>query len=202
MAHHFYGRYMIASGRLDDALRELSLALELDPISLRINVAMAEGLYLARRYDKSMEQLQKILEMDPNYEAAQRLLGTVYEQQGLYDKCVEEYLKGRIVAGQKPESVESLRQAYKRAGMKGYWQEALKLAGSRVEKGTISPYSIAVLHENLGDTDKAFEWLEKSYEDRSLWLAYLRYDPKLDRLRSDPRYSDLLRRIGLGEIRR
>lgn len=195
IAHHYYGRYLSAVGRLPEAIRELQLAQELDPLSLRISTTLAELLYLDRRYDEAIEQFRKALEMDPNFAAAHEFLSLAYEQKQLYRESIEEALRARTLGGGAPKALDELQLAYEKGGMNGFRRQSLNLLKGRLDGGAVAPYRVAVLYASLGDNDRAFEWLAKAYEDRSVWIAYLRYDPRLDALRNEPRYKALLKRI-------
>ncbi|HJQ26326.1 MAG TPA: winged helix-turn-helix domain-containing protein [Blastocatellia bacterium] len=195
IAHHYYGRYLSAVGRLDEAIGEVKRAQELDPVSLRISTTLAELFYLDRRYSEAIAQFRKTLEMDPNFASAHEFLSLAYEQQQLYKEAVEEMLRAKALLGTSPKTLDALKLAFEKGGMNGYRQQALGLMKVRLEDGAVAPYRVAVLYACLGENDHAFEWLERAFADRSLWIAYLRYDPRLDALRAEPRYQALLKRI-------
>jgi DNA-binding winged helix-turn-helix (wHTH) protein/TolB-like protein/Tfp pilus assembly protein PilF len=195
IAHHYYGRYLSAAGRLDEAIREVKLAQELDPVSLRISTTLAEMFYLDRRYDEAIAQFRKTLEMDPNFASAHEFLSLAYEQKQLYRESVEEALRSRALLGASPKTSEELKRGYEKGGMNGYRRQALNLLKERIEGGAVAPYPVAVLYACLGENDRAFQWLGKAFDDRSVWVAYLRYDPRLDALRAEPRFQTLLKRI-------
>jgi len=195
IAHHYYGRYLSAAGRLDEAIGEVKLAQELDPVSLRISTTLAEMFYLDRRYDEAIAQFRKTLEMDPNFASAHEFLSLAYEQKQLYRESVEEALRSRALLGASPKRSEELKRAYEKGGMNGYRRQALNLLKDRIEGSAVAPYRVAVLYACLGENDRAFQWLGKAFDDRSVWIAYLRYDPRLEALRAEPRFQTLLKRI-------
>jgi DNA-binding winged helix-turn-helix (wHTH) protein/TolB-like protein/Tfp pilus assembly protein PilF len=195
--HHNYSRYLCAIGQIDQAIVELTLAQQLDPLSLRICGALGETYYLARQYDQAKAQFQKALDMDANMISAHLNLGLVYEGQNLPEQAVAELLKADQLASTKPDQLASLKRAYEKAGMKGYWQEEINMRRQLIDNGTVSPYRIATIYARLGAREPAFEWLEKAFHDHTVWLAFFRYDPRLDALRADPRYTVLMKRAGL-----
>jgi len=205
-AHYFYGYlYLVAVGRMDEAIAEVKKALELDPLSLIINTNLGHTYYFARQYDKALEQYRKTVEMDPNFGGGLRWkLATLYEQLGRYEEAIPEHQKNFAVRwGSSAEAAAmaaEVRKAYLQSGPKGYWQRRLELAIQR-QRRSPEPYQSAMdlagLYSRLGDKDKAFEWLEKAYQDVDEDLLILKVDPMFDPLRSDSRFQDLLRRIGL-----
>ena len=206
-AHYFYGIvYLVAVGRMDEAIAEVKKALELDPLSLIINTNLGYTYYYARQYDKALEQYRKTVEMDPNFGGGLHYkLAAVYEQLAKYEEAIPEHQKNfAIRLGSSAEAAAAmaaeLRKAYLQSGPKGYWQKRLELA-IQMRRRSPEPYQSAMdlagLYSRFGDKDKAFEWLEKAYLDVDEDLTTLKVEPDFDPLRSDPRFQDLLRRIGL-----
>jgi serine/threonine protein kinase/Tfp pilus assembly protein PilF len=196
-AHHQYSHYLTAVGRTHESLVESLRALELDPLSLPLNAHLGWHYLYARQYDQAVEQCRKTSEMDPNYPQAHDFLAGAYEQKGMYEEAITEFQKAINLSGDSSHIKAELGHAYAIAG-KG--EEALKiideLKGPSKET-YISPYDVAAIYVGLGQKDQAFEWLQKASEDRSDWLRYLKVDPRLDPLRLDPRFADLVRRVGL-----
>ena len=158
---------------------------------------MGQILYYARRYDEAIEQCRKTLELDPNYAMAHTHLGQAYIQKRMYREALEELQKAIILSEQNPEVIAVLGYAYAAAGDR---KEAEGVIGELTElsKGRYVPsYSIAEIYAELGRKDEAFAWLEKAYQERAPGFVDLKVEPTLDSLRSDPRYIDLLRRVGL-----
>ena len=193
---YFYAfMYLSPRGRHDEAIAEMKQALETDPLSLIINANLGEIYYNARRYDQAIEQGRKTLEIDPSFGVAHSNLMDVYEQKGMYPEAIGEV---KTFGEQAQRRAALLEGAYRAAGARGYWQKRLELSLDLLKQGEyIEPTIIGSIYGQLGDKDRAFEWLEKAYGERDSQLANLRAEPRNDPLRSDPRFKDLLRRIGL-----
>ncbi|MFN2516591.1 MAG: protein kinase [Pyrinomonadaceae bacterium] len=197
LAHHWYAVYLMSAGRMDEALAQSKRAQELDPLSLPINMTLGWILLIARQYDQSVEQLRKTLEMDPNFIIAHHRLGLVYEQQGKYDQAIAEFRQVLNLSAGKPLGIASLAHAYALAGKREEAQKHLAELLEMSKQRYVSPASIAIIYAALGDKDQAFAWLEKADKANDLILVRLKVDPRFDSLRSDPRFVDLVRRIGL-----
>ena len=191
-AHHRYSLHLPIMGRLDEAVSEAKKAQELDPLSLIINENVGDVLFLARRYDEAEQQLRKTLELDPNFFVAHGTLAKVYEAQGMFEKSLDVGLTGAP-----PEIIARVKKIYAASGMKGVWKKRLDRLLEDSTREYVSPYTIALVYARLDDSDKAFEWLEKALEERSILFTYLIADPRFDSLRADPRFADLLRKVGL-----
>ena len=197
-AHHWYGIFLANLGRHVEARQEAQLAVEREPLSLLMNMTGALNFYLARQYDLAIAQLQRVIEMEPNFPAVHGVLGCVYVQKQMFLQALAEYqtvielTKGATVV---ETSVKVLMgQAHARSGKKA---EAMQLLEEANAAGTASPYSIAGLYAALNNQDKAFESLNKAYEEHDMQLVSLKVDPSLDGLRNDVRFADLVRRVGL-----
>jgi TolB-like protein/DNA-binding winged helix-turn-helix (wHTH) protein len=195
-AHEGYAHYLRAVKRLDEAVVESKRAVELEPTSIIFNRDVGMMLYYARRYDETIEQCQKTLELDPNMETMYDWLARAYEQKGLYDQAVAAYLRDRELSNLSQE-VAPLKEAYVASGWKGYWTKALDLIKERAAQRYVSPDEFAVIYAHLGENDQAFAWLEREYEERRWEITAINSDPVWDGLRSDPRYSGLVMRMGL-----
>jgi len=194
-AHHWYAWHLSLLGRYDPAIAEMRKAQNLDPLSLIINADLAELLVVAHSYDESILQSRKTIEMDPNFALAHNQLAQAYLQEHRYDEAIAELTKAIKLSGGSPAFIANLARAYVASGKRS---EALKLLND-LKKRSNPSYSnaaeIAVIYASLGDTDQAMNWLEKGYEERFNPGVLLR--PGFDPLRSDPRFQDLVRRIGL-----
>jgi serine/threonine-protein kinase len=197
IAHSWYAVYLMSAGRFDEALAQVRRAQELDPLSLPTNMALGWVLLNARQYDQSVEQLRKTLEMDPNFILAHHRLGLVYEQQGKYDEAIAEFRQVINLSAGKPPGIATLAHAYALSGKRAEAQKALAELQEMSKQRYVSPASIAIIYAALGDKDLAFDWLEKAAKARDVMLARLKVDPRFDSLRSDPRFADLERRIGI-----
>jgi eukaryotic-like serine/threonine-protein kinase len=195
LAHHMYANLLGGEGRLDEAIAERKRALEIDPLSLRSNALLAEDYYLSRRYDEAIEQYRKTSEIDPDFTLID--LGSVYERKGMNAQAIAEYLTAEARSGMREEDAATLKQAYAALGMRGYWQKRLDLMEKESKQRRVRALTLANLYARLDEKDQAFEWLDKACEERDLRLIFLNVDPIYDGLRSDPRYQDLVRRIGL-----
>jgi len=195
-AYHQYAWPLAMSGRTSDSLAELTHAQQLDPLSLFIATDMNVPFYVARQYDLSIEKSRKVIEMEPNFYLAHFTLALALAQKHDYRGAISEFGKARLLSDV-PWNYAGLGYVYATSGRK---QEAFQVIADLKEKGKqryVSSYAIATVYAGLGDRDKTFEWLEKAYQQRSPGLTWLKVEPMLDSIRSDPRYADLLRRMGL-----
>lgn len=195
-AHQRYGSYLTFMGRFEESIRHYETALELDPFSLQINMNLATTYYLRCEYDRAINHLLKTIELEPNYMPTHFVLGCAYIQQGRLAEAIAEFqLIYKLDA-----------EAYLALGFMGY---AHALAGQRAEAETllsvlqdisqrkyVSPYSMLVIHLALGPEERVFEILEQLYEERNDWLVWLKVSPELKSVRNDPRFKDLMRRVG------
>lgn len=199
-AHQAYALYLASVGRLDAAQTEIKKARELDSQSLSINRDFGRLLYYAREHAQAIEQFRLALKIDsfePLAIPLRRLLGWTYLHNRMPEQALSEFLEILQLQKTSPERIDALRQAYARDGMRGYWLKWLELQRERIKRAGLSPFYVAQIYAYLDDKDQAFSYLQKAYEDRSLGLAALRYDPSFDSLRADSRYVALLRRLGL-----
>jgi TolB-like protein/DNA-binding winged helix-turn-helix (wHTH) protein/Tfp pilus assembly protein PilF len=189
--HAGHSDYLAKVGRPQAAIAEAKLAAELDPLSLRSYFDLGLHYYNARQYDLALEQTRKIRELDP-YADVQWLLGVTYREKGMYEEAIREFQK----MGGHPYALAHLGNAYARAGRVAEARETISNLKDRLQKESVT-YGIALVYAGLGETDEAFAWLKKAYIVRDKGLTYLRVDPPLDPLHSDPRFRDLVRRVGL-----
>jgi len=198
LAHARYAHYLSELGRADEALAQAETARRLDPISLDVNSTRGYVLYNARQYDQAIEQFRHTLEMYPQASGPNFDLMACYERKGMYDESVAESLKRKEQSGLKPEVLKALREAYARDGIKGWWRKDLETA--KVQ-GWASDCNFASLYALLGEKDQALKALESAYqkrkEERCPWLRSLKVNPVFDDFRGDPRFQELVRRVGL-----
>jgi len=194
-AHHWYAWHLALLHRYDEALAEMRKAESLDPLSLVINADLAELLALAHSYDQSILQSRKTIEMDPNFALAHNHLGQAYLQMHMYDDAIAELQKAVQLSGGGPTCMANLARANAASGKKSEAEKLLRDLKKRSGPGYSHGSEIAVIYASLGDSDQAMNWLEKGYEERFNPGVLLR--PGLDPLRSDPRFQDMVHRIGL-----
>ncbi len=193
-ARHFYALYLTMRGRFDEAHAEINRAQELEPSSLFIHANAGHILYQARRYDEAVNQLKRVLEMNPGIDLARNLLGVAYLQKGMYEQAIAELQRPATL----PAGGEgSLGQAYALAGRRSAALKEIARLQALSKQRYVAPYSLAMIYASLVDEEKALDWLEKAYEDRSTRLVWVKVDPSLDKLRSEPRFKAILKRMGL-----
>jgi TolB-like protein/Tfp pilus assembly protein PilF len=191
LAHQWYGGYLERVGRTDESIAERKLAVELDPLSASTNFELGLAYYYARDYDRAIEQLQKALELEKGFPSARQVLLASYAQKGQYDLAV--------VKLQEFEETDSpmAGQIYAMIGRRDDTIRVIEGLDRRSRQQYISAVNFALLYTTLGDKDKAIEYLEKGYEERSFQMQFLKVDPRWDSLRDDPRFQEILRRVGL-----
>jgi len=197
--HWSYGVALLHEGRFVDAINEEKRAVELDPLSLPNNRALGAAFYFARQYDQAIEQDRKTLELDPNFELAHISLAQDYIQKSMFKESIAETEKALAISPGNSATLLNLGYAYAVAGRRAEAKKVVDQLNERSKQKYISPRLIARLYVGLGEKDKAFAYLEKSYEDRSIEFGFgsINVDPTFDPLRSDPRFQDLLRRMNL-----
>jgi eukaryotic-like serine/threonine-protein kinase len=196
-ANHWYAEYLMTMGRHAEAIARMKASQELDPLSLIISVAIGWAFYMGRRYEEAIEQLRRTVELDPNYPVTYWILGLLLRKMGCYEEAIVEGEKGVKLSGGSPLIRAALAQSFAAAGRS---QEAVQILGDLTELAKqryVAPYFFAGIHIGLGENDRAMEYLERAYAERSHWLIYLHIDPSMDGLRPDARFQELLRRIGL-----
>ena len=197
VAHHWYALCLTALGRVDEAVKEMQIARQLDPLSIRINADLGMAYLSAGKYDEAIRQEEKTLELDSNARVAYWISGMAYQQKGLFVEAIENFQRALQLAPDNSNFLAALGHAYASSGNTA---EATKIADTLLaknERRPVSPFFIALVYAGLDDKDKAFEWLEKSYEERSGSVRYLKMEPRLRNLRNDPRYTVLMRKVGL-----
>jgi DNA-binding winged helix-turn-helix (wHTH) protein/TolB-like protein/Flp pilus assembly protein TadD len=197
-ARQFYGVYLLAVGRRDEAVQETRRALELDPPSHLNNTQLGRALYLAGRFDEVIEQCQKALELDPGSASARAYLGQAYAHKGMLREALIELERAVELSGGRPEMKAALAYAYALAGKGTETRRIIEELSSSGADASITSYHVATAYAAFPDPDKAFAKLREAYEARDIFLGVrLKTDPKLERLRPDPRFAELLRRLGL-----
>jgi TolB-like protein/DNA-binding winged helix-turn-helix (wHTH) protein/Tfp pilus assembly protein PilF len=196
-AHHWYGDYLSIRSRHDEALAEAKHALELDPLNLMISTWVGFRYYVARDYSRAIDQNRNSVELDPSFAAAHLLLGEDYRGAGLHSEAVSELKKAANLSGDNPLYTAQVAVGLAGAGRYG---DALRIAHELEtisRKRYVSPYGMAQIYAASNKKEDTFKWLQAGYEDHAVWMGYLAVDPIFDQYRSDERFKDLLRRVGL-----
>lgn len=193
-----YGWFLMSLGRFDEATVEMERARELDPSSLTINVGRGRLFYFSRQYDRALEHFKNIIAVEPNDGSSHFALFAIYAQKQMYPEAVEAFLKAMSFNHAPPERLEEFREAFRAAGWQGFLRKQLEVLERAAKNGRqVDPYTIANLHIRLGQKEEAFPWLEKTFELHDPSTIQFKIEPTYDILRDDPRYAELLGRIGL-----
>ncbi len=196
-AHHWYAEFLATQGRFDEALREIKLAADIEPLSMPVSVDWGYYLFFARRFDEAIAQFRKTLRFDPNNSNALTFMSATYEAMGDHKLAVNAYLEFLRVRNRTPEEIETFKITFDQKGMTAYWRMKLGRLQSAVSKGDpAAALRAAYLHSSLGEKDQAIALLETAYQKRFYALWYMKVDPRYDNLRNDPRFADLLKRVG------
>jgi serine/threonine-protein kinase len=198
-AHQWLAEHLSALKRNEEAIAEIRRALDLDPLSVIMNRIYGDILVDGRRYDEAIAQYQKTLDLDPNFPTAHYFLGRAYEFKGMYDLAVAEYTKSQGVSIIPPEEIQKLKDVYARSGWKAYLQMSIDMLMPDSQRTLFPPFAIATFYARLGNNDETMKWLEKGYEEREFRMTLLSVSPEFDGLRADPRFRELVRRMGLPE---
>ncbi|HEV7398274.1 MAG TPA: protein kinase [Pyrinomonadaceae bacterium] len=194
LAHRWYAAYLRIVGRHEEAITEINLARNLDPLSPGVNATVGYIYSSAGRYDQAIQVLRKTVELDENYPYTQLFLGFTYAGKGQWREAIAAYEKATKLGLDTPSTKISLGTAYARAGDRKQAQEILKQLQSG--EAYVSPAELAILYGNLGDLDQAFSELQKAYAVHDLQLQYLKVGPGFDPLRSDSRFETMLQKVG------
>jgi TolB-like protein/DNA-binding winged helix-turn-helix (wHTH) protein/Flp pilus assembly protein TadD len=196
-AHHWYALSLMWMGRLDEALREIRRARELDPLSLVINANLGFVLAGARRYDEGIEQCRATLDMDSNFAQAHYRLGQIYVLRGMNKDAIPELEKAIALSGGSPRATAELGLAYGLLGNKGQALKLVRALNEDSRRRYVSPFNLAVIYGAVGENELTLKWLEKAYEERSPSLSLLKLSPAFNGVRLEPRFVNLVHRIGL-----
>jgi len=198
-AHLSYAHLLSNTGRRAEALAEAKRARELDPLNLRTGALEGQFLLHAGRTDEALERLQKTFELDPNYYLAHQFASSAYIEKGMYGEAVAEAQKAIDFSGGSVHPTMllgyALAKSGKRAEARGLLEGLLKLSNERY----VPPYFVALIYNGLGERDEALAWLERAFERRDAFIVFLKVEPKWNNLREDPRFQDLLRRVGFSQ---
>jgi tetratricopeptide (TPR) repeat protein len=194
IAHLWYAWTLASTGRFEESIAEAERALELDSLSLEINWFLGVAYYFARQYDRAIEQFRKTLELEPNFYLPHTFLGWAYIQKSMYKEGIAELEKAVAIAPSNM-SLTFLGYGYAAAGRRSEAQKVVDQLDELSKHRYVPPFHRAIICVGLGEIDQAFVWLEKAYEER--FIVAIKVNPIFDAVRSDPRFTDLLRRMNL-----
>jgi TolB-like protein/Flp pilus assembly protein TadD len=198
VSHSRYAMYLATRSRMSEAMSQIDRARELDPLSPIIPTAKGRLLHFQRKYDEAIEHHRQALAIEPDFVEAHFNLGMIYEQKSMFAEAIAEFRRVIRIAGRAPFWLAGLGHAYGVAGRKGKAREVLReLQLLRSKRSGVSSFDVAWVKLGLNEIDAAFEWMERALVERCSPLVYQKIEPGLDILRPDPRFQDLLRRIGL-----
>jgi eukaryotic-like serine/threonine-protein kinase len=195
--HQWYAEHLMAIGQLEEGLKEIQKAHQLDPLSLQIRSILALSYYSNRQYDLAIDVARKGIELDPNFARLHFRLGQSLIKKSLFDEAISEFKMAMSLAGNPPTYLAGLGQAYAASGKKAEALQIIEQLEKLSKEKYVPSYQIALVYVELGDKDQTFEWLEKAFNARDDWLDQFRTDPSWDPIRSDQRYKDLLRRMNI-----
>jgi TolB-like protein/Tfp pilus assembly protein PilF len=195
--HFWYAEILIMQGRFDEAFEEMNLALEFDPVSLIINSSLGMLYNFVKQPEKAVLQCRKTLEMNPNFAHVHSILSEAYVQLNKFPEAIAEGKKAIELSGSSSNYMANLGRIYAQAGMDEEAKKILEELQELSSKHYVSPFHIAKVYVGLEDNDKAFEWLERAYDEHYELLIFSKTTPDLDSIRTDERYSELLKKIGL-----
>jgi len=195
-AHEWYALYLAVMGRSEEAVKEIEKAIELEPLELITNTLAGGVLYVARRFDEALMYFEKTIEIDPGFPMVYLFQGATFFSMDLLDQSITAYQKLVSLTNYSPISLANLGTAYAKSGHKDSAMQYLQKLEHLAEKRYISPYDQALVYMGLDDFDRAFEFLEKAYQERDNWLICFKQMAFFDTLRADPRFKQLLKKIG------
>jgi len=196
-AHHWYGDYLSIHRRHEDALSQAKLALQLEPLNLMISAWVGLRLYQNHNYSAAIVQSSEAVDLDANFAAGHLVLGEAYVQAGRHEESVNELKKAAALSGDSPIYTAQVGVALAATGRR---DEALAIVDALKASSRdryVSPYGLAQIYAALGNREDTVTWLRAAYDDRAVWMGYLAVDPVFDQYRSDPRFQDLLKQVGL-----
>jgi len=196
-AHEMYSYFLLAMGRLDEARDQIARARELDPLSVAISTDLGFNYFYRRDYDGAITQLRQTLSVSPKFPLAHLWLGRAYQQKKMFAEAIDEFNKTDNALPDWIVTIAGTGNVYGEWGKREDAGQILNRLSQLSRQKYVTPYGVALVYVGMDDKDQAFAWLNKAYEGRNHWLVWLNRDPRWDRIRSDPRFTDLLRRVGL-----
>jgi len=197
LGYDWYGYYLTATKRYDEARVIFEKAKELDPLSVPISTDMGFSVLYSGDYDLASKKLQAALQMNPKFLMAHIWMGRTYQIKKMYPEAIAEYKRALELSMNWPVALSVLGNVYGVSGDKGSAQKILDTLAELSSKKFVTSYGVATVYTGLGEKDKAFEWLNKAYDERSNWLVWLKADPRWAPLKTDKRYTALVNRVGL-----
>ena len=197
LAHHWYALCLTAIGKTNEAVTQMEKARELDPLSTRINADLGMAYLSAGRYDEAIEQELKTLELNPKSAGARWIRGMAYQQKKMFEQAIKDYQSALELSPNNPNFLAALGHVYASSGNTSAAHNILDTLFVENKKEPVSPFFFALVYAGLNDKENALKWLEKAYEEKSGSVRYLKMEPRLQNLRNEPRYSELMKKIGL-----
>jgi len=197
IGYDWYGYYLTAMARYEEARIILNKAAELDPLSAPISTNIGFSIYYSGDYDQAIEQLQTSLQLNPTFGLTQLWLGRAYQQKKLYSKAITCYKKTLNTIPNWPVALAAIGNIYGLNDQRTEAQNILDTLNSLSTKKFVTSYGVALVYAGLGEKEKTFLWLNKAYEERSHWLVWLKTDPRWAPIQSDKRFVELVNRVGL-----
>jgi adenylate cyclase len=195
LAHHYYADFLKAMGRFDEAIEQIELAQELDPLSLAINTGVGHVLYLSRQYDRAIEQYQRAVDLDPAFMATHLWFGRPYLEKGMYNEALAELEAAVRLSGESTVALAMLGHGLASAGQTSEAAAILEKLRKRSETQYVPAYWIAVVYNGLKDRDQVIRWMTTAVEERSSWLVWTNVEPRFDWIRADPGFASLVARM-------
>jgi adenylate cyclase len=197
LAHHWYALCLTAIGKSNEAVNEMKKARELDPLSTRINADLGMAYLAARKFDEAIDQEKNTIELNPKASGAFWIRGMAYQQKKMFGEAIKDYRYALELSPEDQNYLAALGHVYASSGNTSAARNILDTLFALNKKEHVSPFFIALVYAGLNDKEKGLEWLEKAYEEKSGSVRYLKMEPRLQNLRNEPRYSALMKKIGL-----
>jgi tetratricopeptide (TPR) repeat protein len=194
-ARQWFSAVLNSQGRFEESMAEVMRARELDPLAFIIRTSVADTFYFSRRYDEAIRQLRATIELEPNFAPAHSDLARACAQAGLHDEAIALFERATALSGGNPAESPALAHAYAIAGRHPEARRILERVLAATKTRYVSAFAIAAVYTGLGEPDRAIEWLEGAYRSHDRAMVWLKVHPRLDSLRGDPRFVDLLRRM-------
>jgi len=196
-ANHWYAEYLMYTGRFEESVAKFKLAQEIDPLSPIITVEQGLPFYYSRQYKRAEEKFRQAQKLEPRFTPLVYMLAMCYEEEGKFEEAIALFQAAMAGYQPSPRMTASLTRVYATSGRRAEARRLLKQALAHADSRRLAPYYVAQIYARLDEKDQAFAWLARACDERDEQIVMIKVDPKMDGLRSDPRFSDLLRRMGL-----